>query len=165
MADDEKIYSKAEFEEKTNRIVEERLARQEKTLKTEFEKTIGEKESALSAATTKVKELEGVSATAAEKDALLKEAHEALLEAIPEAKRPVFAESTPLVEQIKFIKLNKASLLGTSESPPIKPQIPDDEKPLEGSEAAKFGGYSSWSEFAQRDKKGYEKAKREGKVK
>ena len=159
MADEPKAETTAQAgklfdEQEVNRIVEQRLARE----RSKNEQALAEAEKAkaeLAALNDKVKTLETLSATAAEKDKLIEEVHAGLLAEIPEDLRSLVPSELSKDAQIRYITKNKARLFNatTIAAAVAKPESKPDETPRAAVAGALPGGYKSVAEFARAEPK------------
>ena len=140
-----------------DRIVEQRLARE----RSKYERELADAEKAkadIAALNDKLKTLETLSATAAEKDKLIEEVHAGLLNEIPEDLRSLVPSELPKESQIRYITKNKARLFNgaaTKEEAVSKPNSPPDGTPRTVATGALPGGYRTVSEFALKDPKAF----------
>lgn len=159
-----KTFTEAQVEQ----IVKERLTRDREARKSEAEtqtealKAQAEKAQAeLTAASEKLKALEGTSATAEEIAKKVDASYAEIEKAIPEEKRKMIPAKYSSAEKIEYIAQNKGLFFPDATVAKVTTAAPA--AISDGSGNPKFGGYASEQEFAQHDARGYLAAKQAGK--
>lgn len=155
-------------EEKVNTVVQDRLARDREARKDENAtkaeealQKLEEAKSALETANQQLTTLQGTSATAEEIKTKVQASLEKIKSGLPPEKQKLVPSKLSPAEQIEYIADNHELFFPTVTPPNTPPPV--NNQGGDGGEA-KFGGYASLTEWAQKDIQGYTKAKREGKL-
>lgn len=156
--------------EQMEHIVKERLARDREARKDESVNKAAELEAAKLATEAKLKEatatietLKGTSATAEETNAKVKASWQLIEKEIPEDKRKIIPRDYTEAQKIVYFAENK-ELFFPNVSQVTAPITPAPVGITKGGGQEKFGGFASELEFAQRNHKAYQEAKRLGKI-
>lgn len=150
---------KAFSQDDVDRIVETRLSRE----RSKYEAQLADAEKAKAEAATlseKLKTLDTLSATAAEKDKLIEEVHAGLLSGIPEELRGLIPDTLSKADAIRYIQKNKAHLFpptGNAEPKPLATPSNPSDPVAKATNGALPNGYKSLTEFATRDPRGFSK--------
>lgn len=154
--------------EQMEHIVKERLARDREARKDEnaekaleAERKLEEAKTALETANQQLTTLQGTSATAEEIKTKVQASLDKIKSGLPPEKQKLVPSKLSPAEQIEYIADNHELFFPTVTPPNTPPPV--NNQGGDGGEA-KYGGYSSLTEWVQRDARSYQKAKMEGKL-
>lgn len=156
-------------QEQLDQIVKERLARDREARGTDAEKKAEQLAQAaetakaeLGKATERLKALEGTSATVEEINKKLEDSWKTIEAGIPDDKRKLISPKLSVADKIEYFSQNHGVFFPDASVPKIETPAP---KPVnDGGGDPKFNGHATELEYAQRDPRGYLKAKAEGKL-